>query len=84
MTDEQAFDDQGHRDVEAMARNADLARVTRDWIGFAQGHNYSYHFRWLGRPIIQYPQDIVAMQDMTVPATTGCPEVFIWNVPLPL
>jgi hypothetical protein len=25
-----------------------------------------------------------AVEDMTVPATTGCPEVFIWNVPLPL
>ncbi|MBI2277479.1 MAG: cephalosporin hydroxylase family protein [Dechloromonas sp.] len=25
---------------------------------------YSYHFEWLGRPIIQYPQDIVAMQEL--------------------
>jgi cephalosporin hydroxylase len=25
---------------------------------------YSYNFRWLGRPIIQYPQDIVAMQEL--------------------
>jgi hypothetical protein len=25
-----------------------------------------------------------AVEEMTVPATTGCPEVFIWNVPLPL
>ena len=25
---------------------------------------YSYNFSWLGRPIIQYPQDIVAMQEM--------------------
>ncbi|HUZ92834.1 MAG TPA: cephalosporin hydroxylase family protein [Candidatus Paceibacterota bacterium] len=29
---------------------------------------YSYNFEWLGRPIIQYPQDIVAMQEI------------IWNV----
>jgi cephalosporin hydroxylase len=29
---------------------------------------YSYNFSWLGRPIIQYPQDIVAMQEI------------IWNV----
>ena len=26
-------------------------------------YKYSYHFEWLGRPIIQYPQDIVAMQE---------------------
>jgi cephalosporin hydroxylase len=27
-------------------------------------NKYSYNFAWLGRPIIQYPQDIVAMQDL--------------------
>ncbi|HEY2188621.1 MAG TPA: cephalosporin hydroxylase family protein [Caldimonas sp.] len=25
---------------------------------------YSYNFSWLGRPIIQYPQDVVAMQEL--------------------
>lgn len=25
---------------------------------------YSYNFQWLGRPIIQYPQDMVAMQEI--------------------
>lgn len=25
---------------------------------------YSYNFSWLGRPIIQYPQDIVALQEL--------------------
>lgn len=25
---------------------------------------YSYHFEWLGRPIIQYPQDMIAMQEI--------------------
>jgi cephalosporin hydroxylase len=25
---------------------------------------YSYNFTWMGRPIIQYPQDIVAMQEL--------------------
>ena len=29
---------------------------------------YSYNFNWLGRPIIQYPQDIIALQEI------------IWNV----
>lgn len=27
-------------------------------------HQYSYNFHWLGRPIIQYPQDMVAMQEL--------------------
>jgi cephalosporin hydroxylase len=27
-------------------------------------HNYSYNFEWMGRPIIQYPQDIMAIQEI--------------------
>ena len=27
-------------------------------------YNYSYNFNWMGRPIIQYPQDIIAMQEI--------------------
>lgn len=27
-------------------------------------YKYSYHFTWMGRPIIQFPQDIVAMQEL--------------------
>ena len=33
---------------------------------FARSHQlqYSYNFSWLNRPIIQYPQDIVAFQEI--------------------
>jgi cephalosporin hydroxylase len=27
-------------------------------------HKYTYNFTWLGRPIIQYPQDMIAMQEI--------------------
>jgi cephalosporin hydroxylase len=27
-------------------------------------YKYSYHFTWMGRPIIQFPQDMVAMQEL--------------------
>ena len=27
-------------------------------------HKYAYHFSWMGRPIIQYPQDILAVQEI--------------------
>lgn len=36
------------------------ARFTRESIG----PQYSYNFSWMGRPIIQYPQDIAAMQEL--------------------
>jgi cephalosporin hydroxylase len=33
-------------------------------MNFAQAGKYSYQFDWMGRPIIQYPQDIVVMQEL--------------------
>lgn len=41
-----------------------LAHETREWMNQANLLKYSYHFEWLGRPIIQYPQDILAMQQI--------------------
>ena len=38
--------------------------LSRQWIDVAQRHKYSYHFEWLGRPVIQYPQDLLAMQEL--------------------
>ncbi|MCC7411655.1 MAG: cephalosporin hydroxylase family protein [Gammaproteobacteria bacterium] len=42
----------------------DLRRLSREWFDESARCRYSYNFSWLGRPIIQYPQDIVAMQEL--------------------
>ena len=55
-------------EIAAMGRNDSLKKLTHQWVEFANSVKYSYHFEWQGRPIIQYPQDIVAMQEL------------IWNV----
>lgn len=50
-----------------VTRNAGDARLTDDGEAFLHSSiaaQYSYNFAWLGRPIIQYPQDIVAMQEL--------------------
>jgi cephalosporin hydroxylase len=41
-----------------------LQAATREWMAQSVAHRYSYCFSWLGRPVIQYPQDIVAMQEL--------------------
>lgn len=41
-----------------------LKRQTIEWFVSSSKYEYSYHFTWLGRPIIQYPQDIIAMQEI--------------------
>lgn len=49
----------------ALLGSSEVAKeVTGAWVNFAQDNKYSYQFDWLGRPIIQYPQDIVAMQEL--------------------
>lgn len=46
------------------ARDTAMTDLSRQWMARANAHRYSYHFDWLGRPIIQYPQDILAMQEL--------------------
>ncbi len=41
-----------------------LKAMTLSWMERSNAHRYTYNFSWLGRPIIQYPQDIVAMQEV--------------------
>lgn len=52
------------QEIEAQGENAALKSLTHDWLAAANAAKYSYHFAWLGRPIIQYPQDIVAFQEL--------------------
>jgi cephalosporin hydroxylase len=39
-------------------------RRTHAWMTAENMKHYVYHFEWLGRPIIQYPQDIVQFQEI--------------------
>jgi len=50
--------------IESMGRDPEVTSLTRAWLRKSVEHRYSYHFTWMGRPIIQYPQDIVAMQEI--------------------
>lgn len=52
------------REVALQGADATLAALTRDWFNMANAGKYSYHFEWLGRPIIQYPQDITVVQEL--------------------
>lgn len=44
--------------------NADLRSAARAFSVESLSSKYSYNFSFLGRPIIQYPQDMVAMQEL--------------------
>lgn len=51
-------------EIEEMGKDKALHENSMNWLNKANSHKYSYHFEWLGRPIIQYPQDMVAMQEL--------------------
>jgi cephalosporin hydroxylase len=52
------------RDIAAMAADSAFRAAGRDWLVRSIQHRYTYNFRWLGIPIIQYPEDIIAMQEL--------------------
>lgn len=64
MTPYEQFKQECAVETAAQATDVPLALATRDWMNQANARKYSYHFEWMGRPIIQYPQDILAMQEL--------------------
>lgn len=58
------FDEEVAERIAANGRNEALRSAARTFMRESTQPKYSYNFSWLGRPIIQYPQDIVAMQEL--------------------
>jgi cephalosporin hydroxylase len=50
--------------LEAVAQNSELQSAAHAFIKASLLPKYSYNFTWMGRPIIQYPQDMSAMQEL--------------------
>ena len=44
--------------------DGELQRLAGKFFEKTIEHSYSYNFTWMGRPIIQYPQDMIAMQEI--------------------
>ena len=55
-------------EIKKQGSNQDISKLTQEWVNKVSQLKYSYHFEWMDRPIIQFPQDMVAMQEL------------IWNV----
>jgi cephalosporin hydroxylase len=48
----------------AMAADPEVVAAVRTLNAKAFEYKYYLNFRWLGRPIVQYPQDVVALQEI--------------------
>ena len=63
-----AFQFEVERNIAGLAADRDVQGLSRIWSRETNRNGYSYNFSWLSRPIIQYPQDMVSLQEI------------IWNV----
>jgi cephalosporin hydroxylase len=58
------FIEERRTDVRRMAQDERTRDLGVIFIRETMRYKYSYNFSWLGRPIIQFPQDIVAIQEI--------------------
>jgi cephalosporin hydroxylase len=57
--------------IRALGRDDELREMSREWMLKTSRHYYSYNFTWLGVPVIQFPQDLVALQEIIWRARPG-------------
>ena len=62
--EEEEFRFKNEQIIKKMNKDKDLKKISSEFYNKSAKHEYSYHFTWLGRPIIQYPQDLIALQEI--------------------
>jgi len=60
----QAFIDERNQRISDNGKNELLKKAAAEFNVQSNSNQYSYNFSWMGRPIIQYPQDMIAMQEI--------------------
>ena len=50
--------------IDGLRADASVRQATLDWVAAIAPHNYTYNFTWLGRPVIQFPQDLAVLQEI--------------------
>jgi cephalosporin hydroxylase len=60
----EAYKEECKNRVAAQGKNKELLAISSKFAAETIRAGYSYNFTWMGRPIIQYPQDMIAMQEI--------------------
>lgn len=58
------FESERRENLKKLSRDRKLKKTAANFMVDSIRDRYSYNFDWLGRPIIQYPQDIIALQEI--------------------
>lgn len=58
------FERECQEETKRQSEDTSFRQLSTTWLNESWKNKYTYHFKWLGRPIIQMPQDIVALQEI--------------------
>jgi cephalosporin hydroxylase len=59
------FEQEVNENIYRLSQIEELPAMTMEWmLKVGLGGKYTYNFKCLGRPVIQFPQDVVAMQEL--------------------
>lgn len=58
------FNEERRERLEGYQTDAAFRQLSQAWLESSMRKKYVYNFDWLGRPIIQYPQDMWAVQEL--------------------
>lgn len=64
MNPNESFQEEVRKNIQGLGADTELHRLSGEWNLRAAAHRYAYNFSWMGRPLIQVPQDMVAMQEL--------------------
>jgi cephalosporin hydroxylase len=64
MSEAQKFSEFVRRNIEGIGDDGAFKRLSQLWVRECIRHNYAQNFSWLGRPVIQVPQDLYAIQEL--------------------
>lgn len=64
MNPDEQFEQEVQRNIDGLAGDLDVQALSRIWLREITPYKYAYNFKWMGRPIIQLPQDMLAMQEI--------------------
>lgn len=58
------FKKEVRNNISKLGNDSDLQGLSNIWIRETSRYYYTFNFSWMGRPIIQFPQDVFAMQEI--------------------
>ena len=64
MSDAENFKAEVQKNIKGLKEDHNVQALSRIWLREITRHKYAYNFNWMGRPIIQFPQDMIAMQEI--------------------